>query len=103
MASALSAVPPGHSLGGSFKESDRSTWSMEALRKLGMVELVDLQCYAGANFRSVLSMYINVQVLDRTSTNNMPGALGAPAGPALPTPCPQSILLQFFGGGSLSP
>eukprot|EP00667_Euglena_gracilis_P002377 EG_transcript_2377 len=58
-------------LGRSFKESDRSTWSMEALRKLGMVELVDLQCYAGANFRSVLSMYINVQVLDRTSTNNM--------------------------------
>eukprot|EP00668_Euglena_longa_P006643 GGOE01007946.1.p1 GENE.GGOE01007946.1~~GGOE01007946.1.p1 ORF type:complete len:885 (+),score=274.05 GGOE01007946.1:228-2657(+) len=58
-------------LGRSFKESDRSTWSMEALCKLTMVELVDLQCYAGANFRSVLSMYINVQVLDRTSTNNM--------------------------------
>lgn len=102
MASALSAVPPGHSLGGSFKESDRSTWSMEALRKLGMVELVDLQCYAGANFRSVLSMYINVQVLDRTSTNNMPGALGALTGPAPPPRFRKAFWCSFLGG-SLSP
>jgi hypothetical protein len=54
-----------------FRPEDRSTWSLDALQRLGMGELAELQIHAGPSYRCVVDTFIRVLTLNDKATNNV--------------------------------
>ena len=61
----------GSPAGTNFNKEDRSTWSLESLRDKKMLDLVELQCYAGSGYKCLLSQYFNIMVLNEYNSNNI--------------------------------